>query len=210
MLLTKSSIFSELSFLPNIVDRSFTIVDVSLQICCYAHQIDAITCVFADILHSVPDGPLSQRSPSAPPRKDIGGGKRVCSKPRWGRVYALDRTSSDAGELQRTNYSRDPTVLGSLPGVEERWDRDNSETPDAGTVLATTDVLTVVLADELNGSDLQGALTAAEIDELLVGWVEGWTDDSVRCTGTMALTTTVLSGPNRRYSTRKPRGPLRG
>ena len=49
--------------------------------------------------------------------------------------------------------------------------------------------------DELNGSDLQGALAAAEINELLVGWVEGWTDDSDRCTGTMALTPTVLSGP---------------
>ena len=49
--------------------------------------------------------------------------------------------------------------------------------------------------DELNGSDLQGALTAAEINELFVGWVEGWTDDSDRCTGTMALTPTVLSGP---------------
>ena len=53
----------------------------------------------------------------------------------------------------------------------------------------------MVLADELNGSDLKGALTAAEIDELLVGWVEGWTDGSVRCTGTMALATTVLSSP---------------
>ena len=53
----------------------------------------------------------------------------------------------------------------------------------------------MVLADELNGSDLKGALTAAEIDELLVGWVEGWTDGSVRCTGTTALATTVLSSP---------------
>ena len=102
---------------------------------------------------------------------------------------------SDADELQRTSHSRDPTVLGSLPGVEKRWDRGKAIRTDAGAELATTDELTVVLADELNGSDLKGALAAAEIDELLVGWVEGWTEGSVRCTGTTALATTVLSSP---------------